>query len=160
MKIIYESNTGHTQAYANMLAKNLNIQAISIKDYKVKKEEQEPILFLGWVLANQIQGYSKIKDNFPIIGIVAVGMNSPSQENSKLLIETNQIQKPFFYLQGGIDFNKLKGIKKLLLKLVAKAIKKENKPENEEIIQVMETGGNFVKEENLKEILEYLTNQT
>ena len=59
MKIVYESNTGHTEKYANMLAKKLNLTSIPLKQYKI---DSEPIIFLGWLFANNIQGYKKVKD--------------------------------------------------------------------------------------------------
>lgn len=44
MKIVYESNTGHTEKYANMLAEKLNLESIPLKQYKI---DSEPIIFLG-----------------------------------------------------------------------------------------------------------------
>ena len=59
MKIIYESNAGHTEKYANMLAEKLNLESIPLKQYKI---DSEPIIFLGWIFANNIQGYKKVRD--------------------------------------------------------------------------------------------------
>ena len=38
----------------------------------------------------------------------------------------NQIILPCFYLRGGIDYHKLKGIFKIIVKMVGKTIPKEN----------------------------------
>lgn len=159
MKIVFESNTGHTQTYANMLAKRLNIEAVSLENLKKEPKQEEDILFLGWVMANKIQGYVKVKKNAHLVGVVAVGMNFPSEENKKVLETTNLIEEPFFYLQGGVDFTKLKGIKKRLFNLVGKKIINENKPENQELISIFQKGGNFIKEENIEQIVKYFQNK-
>ena len=52
----------------------------------------------------------------------------------------------------------LKGIKKIMLKMVAKSVIKENRPEDKELIDIFINGGNFVKEENLSEIVEFYKN--
>ena len=52
----------------------------------------------------------------------------------------------------------LKGIKKFMMKMVAESVIKENKPEDKELIDIFLNGGNNVKEENLSEIIAYLTN--
>ena len=154
MKIVYESKTGHTKKYAEMLAEKLKIDCIALQDYK---QEQEDIIFLAWVFADQIKGYSKIKHRANIICTIAVGINPYSKENDEKLIQTNQVNTPFFYLPGGIDYTKLKGISKILLKLVTDQRIKENKPEDKEVIPIMKMGGSLVKEENLIPIMEYLT---
>ena len=59
MKILIVSNSGHTEKYANMLAEKLNLKSIPLKKYKI---DSEPIIFLGWLFANNIQGYKKVKD--------------------------------------------------------------------------------------------------
>ena len=154
MKIVYESNTGHTEKYANMLAKKLNLESIPLKQYKI---DSEPIMFLGWIFANNIQGYKKVKDKANIKCTIAVGMTPTAKQNNSEIIKINNVNEKFFYLQGGVDYTKLKGIKKFMLKMVAESVIKENKPEDKELIDIFLNGGNCVKEENLSKILEYLT---
>lgn len=153
MKIVYESNSGHTEKYANMLAQKLNLTSIPLKKYKI---DSEPIIFLGWLFANNIQGYKKVKDKTNIKCTIAVGMTPTAKQNNSEIIKINNVNEKFFYLQGGVDYTKLKGIKKFMLKMVAESVIKENKPEDKELIDIFLNGGNCVKEENLSEILEYL----
>ena len=153
MKIVYESNSGHTEKYANMLAQKLNLTSIPLKKYKI---DSEPIIFLGWLFANNIQGYKKVKDKVNIKCTIAVGMTPNAKQNNSEIIKINNINEKFFYLQGGVDYTKLKGIKKFMLKMVAESVIKENKPEDKELIDIFLNGGNCVKEENLSKIVEYL----
>ena len=153
MKIVYESNTGHTEKYANMLAEKLNLESIPLKQYKI---DSEPIIFLGWIFANNIQGYKKVRDKANIKCTIAVGMTPTAKQNNSEIIKINNIYGKFFYLQGGINYTKLKGIKKIIMKMVAESVIKENKPEDKELIDMLLNSGNNVKEENLSEIIEYL----
>ena len=153
MKIVYESNSGHTEKYANMLAQKLNLTSIPLKKYKI---DSEPIIFLGWLFANNIQGYKKVKDKANIKCTIAVGMTPTAKQNNGEIVKINNINEEFFYLQGGVDYTKLKGIKKIMLKMVAESVIKENKPEDKELIDIFLNGGNCVKEENSSKIVEYL----
>ena len=153
MKIVYESNTGHTENYANMLAEKLNLECIPLKQYKI---DNEPIIFLGWIFANNIQGYKKISGKTNIKCTIAVGMTQADRQNISEIVKINNVSEKFFYLQGGLDYTRLKGIKKIMLKMVAKSVIKENRPEDKELIDIFINGGNFVKEENLSEIVEFI----
>ena len=55
MKIVYCSKTGHTKRYAEMLAKSLKIKSISIDKYK---NDDDKVIFMGWVSAGKINGYN------------------------------------------------------------------------------------------------------
>lgn len=84
-------------------------------------------------------------------------MTPTAKQNNSEIIKINNVNEKFFYLQGGVDYTKLKGIKKFMLKMVAESVIKENKPEDKELIDIFLNGGNCVKEENLSEIVEFLT---
>lgn len=133
----------------------LNLESIPLKQYKI---DSEPIIFPGWIFANNIQGYKKVRDKANIKCTIAVGMTPPAKQNNSEIIKINNVYGEFFYLQGGVDYTKLKGIKRFMLKMVAESVIKENKPEDKELIDIFLNGGNNVKEENLSEIIAYLTN--
>lgn len=152
MKIVYESNAGHTKRYAEMLANELKIESISLKQYKI---DNDPIIFMGWVFGSNICGFNKVR-NCNLECVIAVGMNFESKENNEKIISTNSINNQFFYLQGGVDVSKLKGIKKMMLKMVGNSVIKENKPEDKDIIDMFVNGKDCVKIENLNKIIKYI----
>lgn len=152
MKIVYCSNAGHTKEYAQMLAAKLNIEAISLKDYK---KSDEDIIFLGWIFASHVSGYNKLKGR-KIKCVIGVGMTKPSEKNNEDIITNTQISEKFFYLRGGVDVNRLKGIKKLMLKMVAKSTS-NNEAMGEDSLEVMiSESKNFVDEDNLMPIINYV----
>ena len=110
MKIVYESNTGHTKKYAEMLAKKLNLPCESLKEYK---EDYKEVIYLGWVMAGMIKGYSKIKNKAKLTMVIGVGLMPDKEEE---LIKNNNITCKFYFLPGGVDYSKLKWFKKNLLK--------------------------------------------
>ena len=157
MKIIYCSNTGFTKQYTIMLANKLGIESIDVKDIKKYDIKDEEIIFLGWIFAGIIMGLNKVRQ-YKLKCVISVGILRLTDEYKNELIKSNNIErdKSFFYIQGGIDYKELKGIKKILLKAVASNIIKENKNENEGIINILKNGGSLVKEENLNDIIEYI----
>lgn len=60
-------------------------------------------------------------------------------------------------MRGGINYQKLKGFKKKILELVGKAMAKDH-PEDQEMIKLFQNGANYVKKDNLKEIITYIRN--
>ncbi len=153
--IVYESNTGFTERYAKILSKKLNIPAYTIPEAKKAVAKGEEIIFMGWVFANKISGLDKAKKLWKIIAAAAVGMNPKSDKNTEIVKTENKLEIPLFYLWGGLDNNKLKGVNKIMLGFVRDALIKENKPEYADAIEVFKNGGDFVSEENLTELIAF-----
>ena len=85
-------------------------------------------------------------------------MTQADRQNISEIVKINNVSEKFFYLQGGLDYTRLKGIKKIMLKMVTKSVIKENRPEDKKLIDIFINGGNFVREENLSEIVEFYKN--
>jgi len=151
--IVYKSNTGFTEKYAKMLSEEINVPVYSLDNIN-KLDKNKKIIFMGSVFANNINGYKKAITKFNIKAVIAVGMAEPSKENDKQLKETNKIESDFFYLQGGLDKDKLKGFKKIIINLIGKSL--EKKPEKDQkIINIFKNGGNFISKDNLKDIINW-----
>ncbi|MBS5863584.1 MAG: hypothetical protein KIC54_02735 [Clostridium sp.] len=156
--IIYNSSTGHTFRYAKMLSEKLDIPCYAIKDANRKFNSNDEIIYLSWVCANMITGIKKIRNKYNVKCYGVVGLYPKREENTNNLIKTNNIDKPVFYLQGGLDYNKLNWLKTKILHMVGKYLEKENNKQSTQLAKILENGADFVTEENLKEILEFLEN--
>jgi len=154
-KIVYSSNTDHAYRYASMISEELNIPLINIKEIK-KLSKNDEVIFISWVFASKIVNLKKVIKKFNVILVIAVGMTKVSEDYTNFLMKSNNILKPLFYLQGGVDYTKLKGFKKVMLKMVGKSMEKENKKENVDMIKVFKEGGDFVNRDNLIDVIEYL----
>lgn len=148
--IIYKSKTGHTERYARMLSKELNIPCYSYKDAKVS--ENDEIIFLSYIYASKIMGLSKILKKYNVKVIIAVGALAYSKDYLNTLKDANNIKLPFFYLRGGIDYSKLNFFFRKFLPVIGKEIAKDDK----ELLNLFKNGGTFVTKDNLKEIINYL----
>ena len=84
------------------------------------------------------------------------GSISSREELYRSLKNANKVNVELFYLRGGLDFNKLTGLKKKVLQFVKNMMEKENKAENQEMIKLFKDGANYVSDENLKPMIKYI----
>ncbi len=158
--IVYESNTGYTKQYAKMLSKKTGLPAYSLKDAQQKLNPGTSVFFMGWLMGGMVQGVKKAKKCFDVRGVCGVGTGAASDETLKGMMQGCGTGKDnTFHLQGGFDMNKLRGMYKLLMKIMVKPLvreieKKENKTsEDLKAIAMLKKGGSNVSEENLSAIL-------
>ncbi len=160
--IVYESNTGYTRRYAELLA-----EATGLPLYPRKKAgalgSGTDIVYMGWIMAGAVQGYKKATGKYNVQALIAVGMAAPSQKAADDIVKRHQTgDLPVFYLQGGIDRTKLRGLNKVMLSnmprlLESEAEKNPEKAEqNARIIEMIENGCDYVCRENLDEIVRWL----
>lgn len=150
--IIYESKTNHTLRYAQMLSQKLKIPYYNSKEAINHLTKEDKAIFLGWICAGRIKGKSKIQNEFNIVIYGAVGAYPFSSEYLNELKKANNIDKPLFYLRGGIDYSKLNVITKLIVKLASKTIKHPDDKTKE----MFHKGHDFVSEKNIEEIIKYI----
>ena len=158
MVIIYESKTGFTKKYANMLATKTKLKVYSVKEIsKVNKDEE--IIFLGWMKAGKIQGLNKLR-KYTLKAVCGSGTARTAEPSTEVVMARNKIEGiPFFYLRGGcFPLKELKGMDKIMLKMFLRILKsRKDKDERvEESIAIIENGFNGVKEENLQPVLKWL----
>jgi hypothetical protein len=161
MIIVYESKTGFTKKYADILAKKTSLKAFRVKELaNVSKEEE--IIFLGWMNVGKIQGLNKLRKH-NIKAVCGSGTGRTAEPNAEAVIARNNIgSTPFFYLRGGcLPLKKLKGIDKIMMSMFVKMLK-GRKDKDESLIEAIyniENGFNGVKKENLLPVLEWLNKQ-
>lgn len=148
--IVYKSKTGHTERYAKMLSEELDIPCYSYKEAKVS--DNDKVIFLSYIYASKIMGLSKALNKYNIKAIIAVGALAYSKDYVNTLKQTNNIDKPFFYLRGGIDYSKLNFIFRKFLPIIGKDIAKDDK----ELLNLFKNGGDFVTKDNLKDVINHL----
>ncbi|MDD5952579.1 MAG: hypothetical protein PUC32_02840 [Oscillospiraceae bacterium] len=157
--IVFESHTGFTARYAQLLSDKLGLPCYPLAKAKMALRDEEAVLFLSWVQAGHIEKLSDARRHFSLSAIVAVGMMMPSDTARQRLRHDNRIPEktPLFQLLGGVDLQKLKGVRKMTLSLAAKAMAKSGAKtaEEQQILYAMQHGGDLVKEENLEEILRW-----
>lgn len=158
MVIIYQSKTGFTKKYADMLAAKTNLKAYPVKELsKVNKDEE--IIFLGWMKVGKVQGLNKLR-KYKIIAVCGSGTGRDAEPSAKAVIARNKIEGiQFFYLRGGcFPLKDLVGMDKFLMSMFVKMLKssKDKNEKTEESVSIIENGFDGVKEENLNPVIDWL----
>lgn len=158
MVIVYESKTGFTKRYADMLGARTGFKVFNVKEIS-KVDPKEEIIFLGWMKAGMIQGLNKAR-KYNIVAVCGSGTARNAEPDAETVITRNKIKGiPFFYLRGGcLPLKEMKGMDKIMLGMFVKMLKsrKDKDERTEESIAIIENGFDGVKEENLGPVLDWI----
>ena len=160
--IVYTSNTGFTRQYAMLLGEKTGLPVYSLEEAGQRLTPGNTIVYLGWLMAGKVQGYAKASARYHVAVVCGVCMGATGSQIEDVR-KTNAIGSglPVFTLQGGFDMEKLRGVYKLMMKVMAKTVgkklaeKKVRTPEEDEMLELMVHGGSRVREEYLTEIVDW-----
>lgn len=157
--IVYVSNTGYTKRYAMMLSKKLGIKAYELKEAKKELKKKESIIYLGWLFAGSVKGFKKAKRRFDVKALCGVGLGATGAQNEAVRSK-HKLEKsyPVFTIQGGMDRENLTGLNKFMINMLDKMLtKKDDRTEEENaMLELIKTGGDFVSENELYAVYNYL----
>lgn len=161
--IVYESNTGFTKKYAELLSKETGLAAYERKEAGAKLKKGTEVIYMGWLMAGSVKGYKQASKKYRVKALAGVGMGSPNDKAVEDIVKKYSIaDMPVFYLQGGFDMNKLHGVYRVMMKNMAKIMgsatnKKEVKTDEELLmLEVVANGRDFVRTENLNSIISWI----
>ena len=162
MTIVYSSNTGHTKQYAELLQEATGFPTFSLDKLPAYVKGDDAI-YLGWLMANRVTGLSKAQSLLNVRCVVADGMTPESEEQTASVRSTNGLADgvALFYLQGGYDFKKLKGIYKMMMKLKGKEIlgrydgKSEEEKQADPVYKMITEGNSVFSAERLAPVVEW-----
>lgn len=163
MTIVYNSKTGHTAQYAQMLAKAVLCKAYSLQEAMTALPEQEPVLFMGWLMAGHISGIDQAVRRWNVRCAVGVGMSPDGKENLATMAKANFVPNaPLFYLPGGWAPKKVSWFQRRAVGMVTRGTrkrllaKKNRTAQEEAYLSMLLRGGSFVEYQNLKPVQEWL----
>ena len=158
--IVYTSNTGFTAQYASLLGGETGLPVYSLEDASKSLPQSSPIVYLGWLTAGKVQGYDKAVTKFNLQALCAVGMAKCGSQMEDVRKSNNLPEGlPLFTLQGGFDLKKLRGIYRLMMLFMSKTVvkklaaKPDRTPDEEDMLDLFQNGGNRVSLENLRPVL-------
>ncbi|PKK95202.1 MAG: flavodoxin [Tenericutes bacterium HGW-Tenericutes-5] len=163
--VLYKSKYGNTYQYASWIAEELNWE---IRDFsKFKKNEiknYQNIIFGSGVYMGKMNKLKKALNWFkdkPII-IYACAGNNNVEKDIEHIKNTNFTEQQiafhkFFYLPGGVDFTKIKGIFKMMLNVFRKIMekKKDKTADEKAILEGFTNPTNFVDKKHIESIVAY-----
>lgn len=135
--IIYKSQTGFTEKYARWIAEETGLPLISIDEMKnFAPEDYDAVIFGSYIHASKINGLKKIKDltaGKTKLLLFATGA-SPADSKEDVdgmwkenLTDAELAAIPHFYMPAGLNYERMKGPEKLLMKTMAKVVGKASK---------------------------------
>lgn len=149
--IVYTSNTGHTAEYARLLGEKTGLPVYELREAAKKLDRGAAVIYLGWLFANSVKGYKKAARLFRISAVCAVGLcDTGTAIDGVRKVNAMPDSLPLFTMQGGMDKTKLRGINKLMIKMLTKGMEsKQNHTENDKrMLYLLKNDENYVSEEN------------
>lgn len=143
--VVYKSKTGFTKRYAEWIAKELACELVSVDQVSMKDlQSYQTIIYGGGVIAGQIGGLKKFKGG--VIGnpnqkLIVFATGAAPAEALKVkdtvkeanFTKEESVKIPYFYFQGGINYETMKFGSRLLMKLFSAILrKKKNKTPEEQ----------------------------
>ena len=160
--IVYTSNTGHTRQYALLLGEQVGLPVYSLEEANSHLSGGSPVIYLGWIHASHVKGYSAAARRFAVCAVCGVGLCDTGTLISEVRKATAIAEDiPLFTLQGGIDRSRLKGMDKLLISMLTKglAAQKQRSARDDRMLKLLSRDENYVRAENLAEILKWYNEQ-
>ena len=119
--IIYTTNTGSTQRYAQMLSQATGLPAYSLTQAGAQVPDGAAIIYMGWIAAGTVKGYAAAAGRYRVRAVCAVGMGQTGTQ-------TDAVRKnsgipaciPLFTLQGNFDVKRLHGAYRLMMDIMVK----------------------------------------
>ena len=172
--IVYCSQTGYTQKYADWLAEDLGCEAVPYADKtRVVLSEIDLLVFCSWFHAASIKGTKWLKGvmrDYPDLRVVVLATGAtpmPIDTGETTMIEeayrhsypeAEYPDLPHFYCHGGFDYDRLGIPDKIAMRMFFKANAKaaETNPKAAEMLRVMKDGFDGTKCEYLESALAYI----
>ena len=164
--MVYTSQTGFTQRYAQLLSQQVGVPAYSVKEAAGALPRESEIFYMGPIVAGGLKGLEKIMHRYTIRGAALVGMNPVG--NGELWTEASinggysDGGARIFYLRGGYAPERIKGFTRLLMRQMARSVNKkilakgdQATDQDREMLELFQKGGDFVRPENLAEIVRW-----
>ena len=167
MVIVYKSNTGFTQAYAEMLGKAEKRKVYELSQALSQLPAGTEVLFMGPLMAGHIQGIDQAVKHFTVKAACGVGMTMPGSPALASLSQANYVPNaPIFYLQGGYAPEKVGWLKRRMVNMATKSLRQalqdkgaRRTPQEQANLDMLLKGGSFVAYQNLASIREWLGKQ-
>lgn len=167
--VIYQSKTGFTEKYAKWIAEELKCEAKAWEEKEAYKyEAYDVVIFGGGLMAGRIAKLGKVKGSPGLQGkkliLFATGATRKDaaevieQVKNDNLTREEQQKIPFFYFEGGINYEKMGFASRTILKKIHKSLlKKADKTEAETgMMHAIEKSRDSSDKRAIEPLLEYV----
>lgn len=150
--VIYKSQTGFTQKYAEWISQAVSCECVEFKKAKkIKLSEYDAVVFGGWFKASAITNISWFKKQIPSLSaagkkliVFCTGANPAENPEAMEALKRNftadELSKiKTFYCPGGLNYEKMSGGSKMAMKMLIKILscKKDATEADRQMIQMI-----------------------
>ncbi|MDO4545265.1 MAG: flavodoxin domain-containing protein [Bacillota bacterium] len=158
--VVYQSSTGFTKQYGEWIAEELDVKVVSLKEAAQQEiKDADLVIFGGWVFGGTINGLEDMRKKGPARLIVyAVGAMPSDLVDIEALKKESQLEDvPFFYMSGGMRFEKLNFAVKGMLKMMRKSLvkKKDKSPQDEFMAEALKASFDNSDKGQIAALVEY-----
>ena len=152
--VIYTSGTGFTERYARWIAEELGCEAVPLKSAgPALLQQYDGVIYGGWVMAGKISGLDKLKKMKAMRGkrlaVFAVGATPADSEEvigwicAQNLTEGEQAVVPFFYFEGGFNFDRMGFVKRKMINMMRSSLQKRPELSSSDVQMMRRMKGNY-----------------
>ena len=161
MVIVYQSNTGFTKQYAEMLARAEKLKLYALDEAGLPQDTE--VFYMAPLMAGHITGVEKAVKQFRVVGVCGVGMSPPGRDILNTLSKANSIPNaPIFYLQGGWAPKQVGWVKRQAVNMVTRSFRQALEAKTKRTayeqanLDMLRKGGSMVAYENLSTIRDWM----
>ncbi|MFT4104343.1 MAG: flavodoxin domain-containing protein [Lacrimispora sp.] len=165
--VAYTSKYGSTRKYAEWIASSLKADLFTAKAVKAKTlSRYDVVIYGGGLYAGGIAGVKLITKN-PCKNLIVftVGLANPNTTDYSAIINKNftpglLAKTKLFHLRGGIDYNKLSPVHKVMMAMMKGMIQKkpesEREAEDREFLDTYNSKVNFEDKQTIDSLIAYV----
>lgn len=166
--VIYKSKTGFTEKYANWVAEELNCDVYPLENVNlINLSEYELIIFGSGVRAGKMSGIKfidKSRFDFPNKKLVIFATGATPQHEFEAIekVRTMNVHEnsgiPFFYFQSGFNYERMKGLDKLMLSMARVLLSrmKDKDGTQNEMVAAMKNSYDHSSRESIEPLVSYV----
>ena len=152
--IVYTSTTGFTAQYAALLSHQTGLPLCRLEEGD-KLPRNIPVLYLGWLRAGRVVGLKKARNRLAVAGVCVVGLDSAA-DLDKLRRGNHLEHIPLFFLRGGYDPARVRGVDKLMMAAMERILSGKSDPRSRAALEAVRRGANWVSQAQLEPVLDWL----
>ncbi|GAA4284169.1 flavodoxin domain-containing protein [Brevibacterium daeguense] len=137
--VVYTSKTGFTKTYAEWIAEDLGAEIVRTQDLSREQlASADVVIHGGGLRASRIEGLRTFLRHWPLlkgkhVALWHTGANPGRPETVEGVWEQNltpeQLERTTrFYLRGGFDFTRLRGVDRLVMSIMRFVLKRKKNP--------------------------------
>ena len=153
--IVYTSAAGHTQRYARLLGEAAGLPVYAPDEAPAGSA----VIYLGWIHASHVKGYAKAAKRFAVCAVCAVGLCDTGTLTDEVRKATGiPAEIPLFTLQGGMERSSLKGVDRLMITMLQRALtaQPQHSAQDARMLELLGRDADYVSAENLAAVLRYV----